>query len=229
MGRRTTHALPVIVLAVALGAVQLGSVPSAGWLAVASPAVPSQVVPSPEDCTVPPRPAAFFRELAGGTPESERGSASQVPPSFAMPAGEPASETVGGAVAATVIEAAACRNAGDLARLGALYTTGFFRRNAERVGDVARTLTDDPVASPVPEREERMGIVAFREVRELADGRVAALVLVYEPTLGAEVNAFYLLVRVDDQYLIDEHYLDPFGKNQEMGTPSAIKRSPPWG
>ncbi|MDP9359303.1 MAG: hypothetical protein M3R02_29260 [Chloroflexota bacterium] len=92
-------------------------------------------VPDPALCQVPPRTEAALLALLAGTPMAGTPVAgtptSELPASVAgedlLPAGTPANAATIAGITATARELIACNNAGDLARVFALYTDDLVR------------------------------------------------------------------------------------------------------
>ena len=168
---------------------------------------------------IAPRPMAFFDELrldSVATPTA-MDTAAEIPA---------AAETVA-AVTATVREAIACANARDIARYFALHTErgiGSFLTVAEGEGaDRERALAElrelmrtTPVAAP---EEERSAVYGVREVVELPDDRVAALVDLYDISARGDATYLFVLVQVDGRWLIDHFSVAP--AEDALATPAA--------
>lgn len=172
------------------------------------------------ECRVAPRPTPFAVGTAGATvppvPVTTEGP-------YVPPPGDPADEATVAAIAATVRESTACVNAGDTARLLALFTD-------ERV---ARLLSGprgfDPAAvearaagrpEPLPEGSQ-VRITGIETARALRDGRVAAIVSTAagDPAMAYTDDVFF--AQVDDRWLIDDAIpIDP--TTQVEGGPITI-------
>lgn len=176
----------------------------------ASPTLPA--APGPELCTVAPRSIAEYH-VATGTPEP-------APPPFTITAGKPADQATIDAVTATMIEAAACINSGDLKRLDRLYTDAFFN------GAVDQGYYDYLAAhhDPAP-ADQRYSIFAVALVQVLSDGRVAAIVQFQAN--GAGGADLMIFAKQGGRYLIDKWVDGPFDINpdvsafQQEATPGA--------
>jgi hypothetical protein len=211
-----------------LGATVLNSVAVVG-AQEASPAA-GFGVPDPAECTVEPRPMAFFEQFIGTpTAEHEASMAAREEatpdPAFQMPEGDPADDATVDAVLETVWQLGACINAGDfLGRYAALFTEDYFRREFERFGPIPEEELISMAASPVPlPAEFQVALLAVVDVRTLPDGRVAGLFDIQDPFAGGSgPSRFYWeFVQEDGRWLIDEQImLGPVGTEQ-IGTPTA--------
>ena len=125
------------------------------------------LVPDPSLCVAPPAARAPYAAVVGtpgpGTPAA--------PPPLGTPAGQPADPATVAAITRTVVEALACANAGDMARLVGFYTEEFWAYGMHPV--VYAEMAATPAARP---DEQRIALLAVRDVRVEADGRVAAVV-----------------------------------------------------
>lgn len=176
--------------------------------------------PSGAACRVAPRPTPF----ADGT------ISATVPPvpvttegPYVPPTGAPADEATVEAITATVRESAACANAGDTARLLALFTDGRVARlfSGPRGFDPAAVeARAADRAEPLPEAS-RIRITGIENVRTLPDGRVAAIVSTAagDPAVAYTDDVFF--VRVGERWLIDDAVpIDP--TTQVEGGPITI-------
>jgi hypothetical protein len=177
--------------------------------------------------------AAFAPPLAragptagdGPTPVAARGT----PPAWL--AGAPADPATAQAVAAAMREALACVNGGNYLAVAALVTDDYLRfwlreaaqrriaasafdprslgpigRRASWVGSPADFLSEPAVATA----GDRVALVAVRDVRLLADGRVGALVETADPTHAPRgATDIVVFVEAGGRYLIDEEYATP--------------------
>src|SRR5829696_8415531 len=142
--------------------------------------VASLDVPSPAECTVPPRSVdelrGLFREVAA-TPIVDSPEASPTP--AVPPTGAPADEQTVAEINATWRQYIACINRGDQARMFALMTDDMVRR--QFVVDVAFGVTEDALftylaSTPVPiPSDQSAPFVPVDDVRVLSDGRVAVI------------------------------------------------------
>jgi hypothetical protein len=166
----------------------------------------------PSECTVEPRPAAFFEQFIG-TPtaaqqEAMAGMEAATPdPAFQMQ-GEPADEATVSGVLETVWQLGACINAGDFwGRYAALFTEDYFRREFERFGPIPEEERAFMAATPQPlPAEFQVALLAVVDVRILPDGRVAGLFDIEDPFAGTPgPSRFYWeFVQEDGRWLIDE-------------------------
>jgi hypothetical protein len=186
--------------------------------------------PDPSECTIEPRPLAYFEQFVG-TPTAEQeaaiaGAMEATPdPAFSMPAGEPADEATIAAVVETVWQLGACINAGDFGRYAATFTEDYHQREFARFGPIPEeemAAFTAATPSPLPE-EQRVALLAVVDVRVLADGRVAGLFDVQDPFAQPPGPArfYWVFVEVDGSWLIDEEsMLGPVASDQ-IGTPTA--------
>jgi len=193
-----------VVASTALATSAVGT--PAAWAQVATPP-PLPVVPDPAGCVAEPRSVEEIVALAAA-PAVGSGAATAVSVeeeggSFTPPSGEPAERETVSAVEDAMRAFFACYNAGDLARLFALYSDGFIARDfAGASADDLAFIEASPAALPA---DQRATLVAVREVRTLADGRVGAFVDVVDPASerpAGEVD-FFFLVEEDGRYRID--------------------------
>lgn len=139
--------------------------------------------------------------------DPELGGEPPVPMGVHLPAGEPADAATVAAVTAAARRFVACANARDVARMYALVSDAFLRQsfgNQPATEAVAAYLAATPVARPPAERTE---LVAVREVRVLADGRVGALVDHRDPTdprTDGIATDWVVFVEADGGLLMDE-------------------------
>ena len=159
-------------------------------------------VPPPQACRAAPRSFSSLQQLIG-TPMPGRESTGTIPAPTALPTGQPADVDAVAGITATVREAVACINAGDVQRLFALYSVAYLAE----VGPLAPESFIATGATPAPLRtEEWASLLAVRDAQILADGRVGAIVVIgnrvdLDPAEGR--TAFFLFVRDDDRWLID--------------------------
>ena len=156
------------------------------------------IEPKPTECLVMPRklqPPSEATPVAPGP--------GVLPTADSVPVGEPAPEADAAAVTATVREALACRNAGDVRRAYALFTDDM----------IYTLLGGDPGPAPEllyllenrnerPLRGERLELVSVANVGILPDGKLRAEVV----TANAETTFTDVLVFAgqDGRWLIDE-------------------------
>ena len=163
----------------------------------AAPRLPA--APDPVLCRAEPRAIEEY-EASLGTPVPA------APETFVITAGTPADQATIDAITTTLIEAAACINAGEFRRLGGLYTDAGFAEDTagidqEGVDFFAATHEPGPV-------EDRYAIFAVALVQVLADGRVAAVVQFQ--TGGAGGADLMLFAEEGGRYLIDAWVDGPF-------------------
>jgi hypothetical protein len=185
--------------------------------------------PDPSQCTVEPRPAAFFEQFIG-TPtaaqqEAIAGMEAATPdPAFQMAEGEPADEATVAGVLETVWQLGACINAGDFwGRFAALFTEDYFRREFERFGPIPEEERSFMAATPEPLPSEfQVALLAVVDVRMLPDGRVAGLFDIEDPFAGAPgPSRFYWeFVQEDGRWLIDEQIMLGPVEPDPIGTPT---------
>jgi len=163
--------------------------------------------PNPEECTVEPRLVDEILTLLGeATPEAS------APDSAATPlSGEPVSEDLEEAVTDTAREYIACSNADDYLRLFALMSDRFLAQTLTEAGlsdanDIQR-FDREPV--PLPEAERTL-LIGVSDIRQLDDGRIAAIVAGDDPTSSAPARyPTFLFVEVGDRWVVDGIIEDP--------------------
>jgi hypothetical protein len=210
------HCLLAIV--VALVSLLVAGVPGAG-AQEGTPAAGLDVPPAAE-CTVEPRSAdelrALFREAAA-TPVLDSPEASPTP--AVAPTGDPADEQTVAAISATWRQFIACINAGDQARMFALFSDDMVRR--QLFVDIAFGVTEDALfaflaATPVPLPDPSVPVAPFADARVLDDGRIA---VVGPGELGrGDVRIF---VKEGDRWLIDAWFDLTSSGTPLAGTPTA--------
>jgi copper transport protein len=128
--------------------------------------------PGPDECTVAPRTLQEFERLAQRPAPGEPSDASES-------GGEPVDESARAAIAGTARELVACSNAGDILRRLALYSDDRLRfAYPDGPTRALETIAETPL--PLAEAE-RVALVSVEDFRQLADGRVSALVTVDNP------------------------------------------------
>ena len=222
--------LRCVVVFVALG---IGAFLPAGLLSavLAQDGTPTARLgePDPAECTVAPRPMEFFAQFVG-TPTSEQlaalaASAMATPiPDFQMPEGTPADAETVAAMLETVWQLGACVNASDFPRYAALFTEDYHARDVATYGPISAEQLAFLEATPraLPE-EGRAALLAVVEVRELVDGRVAALIDMQDPygQPPGPGRFYWEFVEDNGRWLIDEEVmLGPITPRQ-IGTPTA--------
>jgi hypothetical protein len=186
--------------------------------------------PDPSECTVEPRPMAFFEQYIG-TPtaaqqEAMAGMEEATPdPAFQMPQGEPADEATVAGVLETLWQLGACINAGDFwGRYAALFTEDYFRREFERFGPIPEEERASMAATPQPlPAEFQVALLAVVDVRTLPDGRVVGLFDVQDPFAGSSgPSRFYWeFVQENGRWLIDKQIMLGTVEADQTGTPTA--------
>jgi len=186
--------------------------------------------PDPSECTVEPRPMAFFEQFIG-TPTAEQEAAmaamEEATPDtgFQMPAGEPADDATISAVLETVWQLGACINAGDFwGRYAAVHTEDYFQREFERFGPIPEEERAFMAATPQPlPADSQVALLAVVDVRILPDGRVAGLFDVQDPfAVPPGPSRFYWeFVKEDGRWLIDEEIMLGPIEPDMVGIPTA--------
>ena len=176
---------------------------STGTEATAQVSTPE--VPDPALCRTEPRPQAELLPLLSGTPAAAP-AATDLPASVTaeaqLPSGTPADAATVAAITATARELIACNNAGDFGRVFAFYTDEFIRRafgGDPTAREQVPALLATP-AAPLPP-EARTTLLAVRDVRVLADGRVGAIMEDVDPR--QKVTVFLIFAQVGDRWLVD--------------------------
>ena len=186
-----------VVVAALVAAAVLGRAAAADE-AVAPLATP--VVVDPAACRVEPRSVREIVALAGAAePGQEVPAAPLASPLPAPAGGEPADPETAAAVAATLVELAACTDRGELARAYALVTDDYLR-------DTVGPLTEEHIALlegvGFPKAGERgRSVLTVAEVRILGDGRAFAIARV-EAEGEEPLDRGYLLDREGERWLL---------------------------
>lgn len=169
----------------------------------------SATVRDPRICQTAPRGIKELVAVTEGTPGANASAILGTPERDVVPRtrGVPADPEVVQAVTATAEELVACRNAGDLPRLLALYSD---RALTEFLGGVAAFEDGAPsllFATPVPlPQTQHAKLESIDEVRLLPDGRVSAI------TQVDGSRALTIFVKEEGRYLYDGSYaLDESG------------------
>jgi hypothetical protein len=176
------------------------------------------VAPDPAECVIEP---ASIEEIAAimGTPVA--GTLDSATP-FVPPAGEPADAETSAEVVATLHQVFACANAGDLPRVGSLFTDDFVRVffGGVPLEDLLDVLAIP--AQPLPEDQKRI-IIRFGEVQLLPDGRAGVVIVLDEPAdPRTEEPDYAILERVEGRWLVDELHEDGgAAATPATGTPTA--------
>jgi len=164
---------------------------------------PGVTVPEPSECRVEPRPDGYYANLYGAEPFPTQDPGRAMPPD-ALPQGSRAGAATVAEVEALVYQLVACDNANDIPRTLALVTDAWVLANAG--DDPSRDLSATPVPAVSP---ERVGIVAIKEIRNLGDGRVSAVVTTAgghdEDLLVTGTTSLFIFARVEGRLLLDEN------------------------
>jgi hypothetical protein len=177
---------------------------SAAFAAQQSTPSAGQDIPAASECTVQPRPEeelrALFREVAA-TPLPDSVDITRAE----APTGTAADEQTVAEINATWRMFVACLNAGDQARMFALYSDDMVRR--QLVVDIGFGVTEDALfeflaatPSPLP-AGQGAPFVPFTDVLTLSDGRVAAI-----GPGDAGKSTVRIFARQGDHWVIDEWY-----------------------
>lgn len=160
-------------------------------------------VPAPAECRVAPVPVARLRQGAatpiGGTPVGDAATP------FAPPVDTAADAATTEAVTATVREAIACANAGNLLRGLALASDSYRDRFVAGL-DLGRfdERSVDLLATPEPPLDGQ-ALLGVRDVQFLADGRVGLVVTTADdPSEVVPRERYVLLVASAGRWLIDD-------------------------
>ena len=220
-----------IVVFMSLAIVLVGLVAPEAATAHAQEATPAATLgaPDPTECTIEPRPMAFFEQFIG-TPTAEQEAAmaamAEATPAagFQMPEGEPADEDTVANVMETVWQLGACINAGDFGRYAAVFTEDYFQREFARFGPIPEEelafLSATPEAMP---EENAVALLAVVDIRALPDGRVARLFDVQDPFAQppGPSRFYWEFVQEDGRWLIDEQIMLGPVEPEQVGTPTA--------
>lgn len=165
-------------------------------------------VPAPDECTIEPREAQLFLDGVG-----QRAPATPLPlpgtpaAAFTVPDGDPVTPEIEAAVAATVRESIACRNANQMLRAYALFTepmfVSLFGGPATIDPEIRALIQQGDELGALPKRQ-RVALLQLSEVGLRPDGRIGAIV-----TTGTVDRIFqdYLVFAYDSasgRWLIDE-------------------------
>jgi hypothetical protein len=194
MPRRFIRATALVAVAITIASTA-GLMPRTTGAQDAAPTLPA--APDPALCTAEERSIEEYQAFLG-TP-------APTVETFEITAGKPADQATIDAVTATLIEAAACLNAGDYRRFDSMYTDAGFAEDS--VGMDQETL-DVLLATPESRAvEDRYTIFAVALPQVLSDGRVAAIVQFQKD--GAGGADLMLFAEEDGRYLID-HWVDEY-------------------
>lgn len=212
----------VVVIAFAVIGVLGGVAPV--FAQEASPAAEPIIVPAPNQCTVEPRDIAFYDQFVGTPSAATTMTASPVgaAPIGAGIEGEPADRATRAAVLDTVRQVLACINAGNILARHALFTDAYLTNAiASSPGMTAEDLAT-LAAEPVPLEGDQAALLAILDVRTLADGRVAVLIDILDPSSSppSPLRLLFTMVEQDGRYLIDAEVSESIDSSQ-VGTPAA--------
>jgi hypothetical protein len=191
---------------VAVTAVAFGGLVALTPAARAQEATPVGELVDPALCTTEPRPATFLRDLIA-TPVS----ATPVAAITQLPEGTEPDEQTREEITAVIVQLIACSNTGDLLRPLSLFGDEYLRRTLNATG----TLTAEEALSAIaaiatpfamtPELQIRL--VEIRDMRVLADGRVAVVVVTDPPQEGLDTDLF-IFARGEDGWFIEDAVSD---------------------
>ena len=178
---------------------------SPGARAQATPVAEDPGVPGPAECQIAlPESIEFPADSMRPVAATPAPIVTASPEPFTPPAGEPANEETAAGVTATVREAIACRNAGDVARSLVFFTPNML---AELYGspatvdpEVLQGIQEGP--RPVPE-PRRLRIDAIEAIVALPDGRIGAFVETSTPRREFRDYLFFVLDPETGRWLID--------------------------
>lgn len=158
-------------------------------------------------CDVPPRTPEFLLALAETASPPAASPASSSTPAMAASASLLPEEATEG-ITLTMEQITACLNEGDFARFTALFTDAYWQRGSNDV-EAAQVLADVVSTPPAPlPVEKRVDLVAIRDMRSLADGRVAAVVVLNDGHDAEPDLDLVVFERVGEVWLIDEVIAD---------------------
>ncbi|MGH2531204.1 MAG: copper resistance protein CopC [Thermomicrobiales bacterium] len=184
-----------------------------------SEAAADVISPDPSECQIDPVHPRDFFELGSPAATDPDSSAPVGSNAFPWPRGEDANDAAVDGVTRTVREFVACASAGDYPRRLALYTNDYIApqfAGLDEAGRHAAIDLADTAPAPLP-ADQRGWIRSISEVREQADGRVAAHVVTEDPVNHPHVIRVVLVfAEVGDRWLIDEIHQDT-----SSGTPTS--------
>lgn len=164
------------------------------------------VTPTPDECTVSPRPASDIRALLGTpapTPTAPEEPQAHPPAIIGIPVGQPADRALQREITPVVSQLFACFNAGDTLRAFALATDDFIRSYATD-GSVTAQDIDYLLAEPLPvPAGDRTTILAITDVSVLDGVRMGAFVITYDRFNSAD-TVYMILVQHKDRWLVDK-------------------------
>jgi hypothetical protein len=186
---------------------------------IAAQAPIGEVVP-PEECTTEPRPASFLADLIA-TPAAVE----PMTTATAIPEGTEPDEQTRQEITAVIRQLVACTNTGDLLRPLTLYGDDYLRRVLNAQGQLTTEAAAEliaPLATPIAVSESSYTrLVEIRDMRVLADGRVAAVVISVPFGGGTTLDTDLLIfARTDDGWIIDDAVSD-FVVAGSAATPTA--------
>jgi hypothetical protein len=166
------------------------------------------VVPAPAECRVAPRSLASLQALEATPPPAPTAAPwpPDVPTEADLPQGPPADPATAAAIEAVARAYIACVDAGDLPRLFALATDDYTRHFVAEEGPITAERYAE-LATPYPsEPAGRAALLAVRDARVLADGRVGAVLVVRHPHPGADSVSVtcFVFARSGDRWLLDD-------------------------
>jgi hypothetical protein len=205
MIRRPTH-VPGAIALVALLLLGSNFMNASTALAQATPAPPRLDIPSPRECTIAPRPQPLFPPGVGQrTAATPAPIVTASPAPFSPPVGEPADAETIAAVRATVREAVACRNAGDLLRAYALFTQNMIVSLLGGPASIDVTIRSVIAEKPRPvPSADRLALITVDDVTILPDGRASALVTTRNVQRAFRDHLVFVQNPSTGRWLIDE-------------------------
>jgi hypothetical protein len=166
------------------------------------------VTPDPAECTIEARSLPLW----DGTPAAVQEIAQPDPTE-----GEPADDATIRGITSTVIESAACANAGQPLRGLALVTDDFLAR--QFVGEGAADVTESGARlerpAPTPDPSEYLTVVAIDDVVSYSDGTVGAVVA--SSNEDGTFHDYVVFIEGDTRFLIEAS----FPIEDSAGTPEA--------
>lgn len=185
----------------------------------AAQAPAGEAVP-PEECTTEPRPASFLADLIA-TPAAVE----PMTTATAIPEGTEPNEQTRQEITAVIRQLIACTNTGDLLRPLALYGDDYLRRVLNTQGQLTTEAAMEliaPLATPIAVTESfSTRLVEIRDMRVLADGLVAAVVISVPFGGGTFLDTDLLyFARADGGWIIDDAVSD-FVETGSVATPTA--------
>jgi copper transport protein len=196
------------------------------------PTLQARDAPGPEACVVTPRTLDEIKALAQQPTPLQTPAAAEGP-------GVPADSTTKAEITAAAREMVACSNSGDILRRLALYSNA--RLHLAYPDGPTRAL-EAIAKTPLPlSLPERVALLSVGDIRQLADGRISARMVVENPAnhsddpnvvVSQQEAATLIFVREDGQWRIDETQrqdTSPSGtppvSTPPVGTPSTAAAS----